>query len=323
MKADSLHRRLRFARPQPIDHSIVLSPRDIAIFETLHRHGPLPTNYLFEATKHLCRDYNSLQHRLTKLYNGTRDGTRYLTRPPQQFASFEARYQPLIYDLDRRSEQALAERGLRACFVPRRTDPFLHRFMGACVSLSLELTCKEQGARFISAESIFASAKCPAPTRDAANPLAIPLIQAGRSQALVPDNLFGIQLADHVFRFFVVEIDRATESIERRTAQQTAIARKVQAYVNVFHNRSYRTHWGIPNLHVLLVTTSESRAENVRRHVTGTGLMERFLIRAQPGFGANWSVPRGILRGILGVRKTCPVPGMAVTSARTVKVWSR
>jgi len=300
MQTDSLHRRLRFARPQPLEKGIVLSARDIVIFETLHRHGPLPTNYLFEVTKHVGKDYNGLQHRLTALYNGTEQGGAFLTRPPQQFASFEARYQPLIYDLAPKAERALVERGLFARYAPRRSDPFLHRFMGACVSASFEITCKERGLRYIGKEEIFASVKCPVTTKESPNPLAIPVSASTGSRTLIPDDLFGIQYREHLYWFFAVEIDRNTESVERRKLGQSGFGRKIQAYFDVFANRTYRTHWGVPNLRVLTVTTSHTHLDNVLDHLTKqTGPTDRFLFHAQTGFGANWQVPRERLSHLL------------------------
>jgi len=277
----------------------VLSARDIAIFETLHKHGPLPTNYLFEATKHIAKDYNGLQHRLTALYNGTKDGA-FLIRPLQQFASFEARYQPLIYDLAPKAERALAQRGLFARYATRRSDPFLHRFMGACVSASIEMGCKRHGLRYIGKEEIFASAKCPATTKESPNPLAIPVSASTGSRALIPDDLFGIQYGEQLYRFFAVEIDRDTESIERRKLSQSGFGRKVQAYLDVFANRTYRAYWGVPNLRLLTVTTSHAHLDNMPNYLAKlTGPTDRFLFQVQPGFGTNWRVPREPLADLL------------------------
>lgn len=97
--------------PQPRGKRIDLSERDFAIFEALHRHGPLPTHYLYEFTRHFGRHLTSFQHRLTKLANGTENGTAYLPRPRQQFASYNARCQPIIYDLAAPALAALGGRG--------------------------------------------------------------------------------------------------------------------------------------------------------------------------------------------------------------------
>lgn len=110
MKTDALNRRLRFAKPNPVVARLALTERDLLLFEAINRHGPLPSHYLFELTKHQGRSFKHLQYRLTELYNGDQAGS-YLLRPEQQHAGYEARYQPLVYDLGPRARKAMAERG--------------------------------------------------------------------------------------------------------------------------------------------------------------------------------------------------------------------
>jgi hypothetical protein len=237
MDTDNLKRRLRSSKPQPNDNRIELSERDFRIFEALHRHGPLPTHYLYELTKDLGRNFAAHQHRLTKLYNGTKDGTTFLTRPAQQFASYEARYQPLIYDLTPMAKHVLAERG--------RLSPL----------------------------SILAGNK-----------------------SLIPDDLFGIEYPGKSYRFFAVEIDRNTESIERTKLDQNAFGTKLRGYLEIAGNKTYRSHWGIPNLLVLTVTTNVTHMHNILGYLKkltehDPKAAERFLFKAKPEFGSNWRVP--------------------------------
>lgn len=238
MATDILGRRLRHASPQPRGRHIELTERDLVLFETLQRHGPLPSTYLFESTKHLGRNETDLKHRLTKLYNGTVKGIAYLTRPPQQFAAYDARCQPGIYDLTLCAAGALAERGRGARFIIPRADPFLHRLMTACVGASIELAAREGGVRYLTKEDIFSHRSCPASTRSASNPLAV----AANGKTFVPDDLFGFAYPGPRYRFFAVEIDRSTESIERRNVAQTAYGRKLEAYLTIMRDRTYRKH---------------------------------------------------------------------------------
>jgi hypothetical protein len=291
MKTDTLGRRLRFAPPQPRGKRIDLNERDLLIFEALHRHGPLPTHYLYEFTRHLGRHLSSFQHRLTKLTNGTESGTAYLSRPQQQFASYNARCQPIIYDLAAPALTVLAERGsLYRC---ARTDPFLHRFMGACVGASIQLAAKSHGCRYGSKDDILAHPKCPEDTRFAANPLALPVWLPTGSKFLVPDDLFVIQYPGPKPRFFAVEIDRRTESINSDTAK-TAYGRKLQGYIEALKNRSYHKHWGIPGLTVLTITTNPIHLQHMLRYFRSLNepqLAGRFLFKSKSHFGANWEVP--------------------------------
>jgi hypothetical protein len=293
MKTDALDRRLRFAAPNPRVGRIVLTEPDYLLFEAIDRHGPLPSHYLYELTRHLRKDKSHLQNRLTEFYNGD-DHRPYLIRPPQQFAGFEARYQHIVYDLAPRARQALSDRGTLGSFAPRRTDPFLHQLMGACVGASLELTAQKAGLRYISREEILTHEKCPVETRRAKNPMAIPL---GGGHVLIPDDLFGVEYPGVGFRFFAVEIDRNNESIERKNLDSNTFGRKIATYLTVLNHRAYRSHWGLPNLTILTVTTNATHVSNIldfvrRQHEP---LAWRFAFAVEPSFGANWRVPKMVL----------------------------
>ncbi|HTU12426.1 MAG TPA: hypothetical protein VMG08_16160 [Allosphingosinicella sp.] len=289
---------------------MVLTAADLAAFAAIDRHGPLPTPYLYASTRHLRKDYTQLQNRLTELYNGTHEQSPWLVRPSQQFAGFHARYQHLVYDLAPPARLALAESGGLGRWSPKRIDPFLHRLMGACVAASIELAAAGRGLRYISREEILGHPKAHR-ARRAANPLAIPLDRIGE-RALVPDDLFGLDYAGAGFRFFAVEIDRNTESIERRQLGQTAFGRKMCRYLRLLRSQAYRDWWGIPNLNILTITTNETHAHNMLAWLAKQGepiLAGRFAFSCVPAFGGNWRVPRELFdllgqpwRTVSGVR---------------------
>ena len=296
---DTLARRLRFSRPNPKVRRLVLTDADYLIFEAIDRHGPLPTGYLYEFTKHLRQDFSHLQNRLTEFYNGDVTGGKtggWLTRPPQQFANFEARYQHLVYGLTPRARMALAERGTCSRFALRGGGPFVHQLMAACVGASLELKATEAGIRYISREEILAHPNCVA-AKDAPMPLAIPVGGAG---TLIPDDLFGLHYPGHGYRFFAVEVDRCTESIERSRNAKGTFSAKIAAYQEVLSAQRYREWWGIPNLTVLTVTTSQGHAANLVEYVRRSGQYgDRFAFTVEPLFGANWRVPKQVLAHLL------------------------
>lgn len=295
MRKDALNRRLRFAQPQPIGKFAGVKAADVEVFDAIQRHGPLPTHLLYEFAKHLRPGFRAHADRLTKFYHGAENTLPTLFRPPQQFASFAARYQPLVYDLTDAGKQALAEAGRLDHYAPRRTDPFLHRFMGASVSASLELLARERDIAYIPTEQILSHPRCPESTRMSPNPLAIPI--PGALGSLVPDNLFGFRYPGDGYRFFAVEIDRHTESIERKTGKQTAFTKKVHGYRQIFQSRTFEKHWGVPNLLVLTVTTNCAHMFSILRYLAtfNDPLSERFLFKAEPVFGVNWRVPREVL----------------------------
>ena len=297
MRTDALARRLRYAPPEPTVRRLVLTEADCLIFEAVNRHGPLPTHYLYEFARHLRKDYTHFQHRLTEFYNGDSHGP-YLARPEQQHASYMARYQHVVYDLAPRALMALAERGTLARYSPKRTDPFLHQLMSACVGASFELSARGKGLRYIPREEILAHPRCPDTTKRAGNPLAVPLAGYGARNCLVPDDLFGFEYPGVGFRFFAVEIDRNTESIERKNLEQNAFGRKIAGYLTILRDRLYRDRWGIPNLSVLTVTTNATHAVNLLDYVRRRKephYADRFAFASDASFGANWRVPQVVL----------------------------
>lgn len=287
MQLDALQRRKRYAPPQPFDERIDLRERDFQIFEALHQHGPLPTHYLFELTRQGGENHLAFQRRLTKLYNGTTHRGAFLTRPRFQRDAFGARYQSLIYDLAPPAIDLLAEHGRLPSYVPVRTDPMLHRFMAACVSASIRLEAGRRGLRFICKSEIFAHHRCPESTKQSENPLALPV----GNRTLIPDDLFGLQYPDGGYRFFALEADRCTETIRSRQ-RRTSFNEKAETYVHVLRQEVHKTHWGIPNLLVLTVTTSETHMTNLLANTESLmPTASRFLFKAKPDFGTGWRVP--------------------------------
>lgn len=300
MKMDALNRRIRFAPPQPIGKTIELEETDYLVFQAIDRHGPLPAPILFEYVRHKHRSYGTFQRRLTKLYNGSKHVPSLLSRPPQQFAGYEARYQPIFYDLLPAARTALGSRATQ--FSPPRTDAFLHRAMTACVAASIEIASRQVGIRYIPKEEVLAHAKCPDATRFASNPLAIPVNVSG-IKAITPDDVFGFQYPNGKYRFFALEIDRKTESIERSNPGQNTFGNKVRGYFDILDRKVFGAHFGLPNLTVLTVTTNDKHAFNIAAFIalqSEPRLARKFLLKVEKHFAANWRVPRKPLAHLLG-----------------------
>jgi hypothetical protein len=312
MSVEARKRRVRHAPPEPRVRRIVLTDTDYLLFEALARHGPLPSSYLYEFTRHRRKDRTHLQNRLTEFYNGDARGSL-LVRPPQQFAAYAARYQHLVYGLASRAENLLAERGGDLHGNRRRGDPFVHRLMVACVSASFELAAAANDLRYISFEEILDHPRC-GTARDSGNPLALSI----RGNTLVPDIVFGLEYPGAGFRFFAVECDRNTESIERGNLRQSAYGRKLQAYAAVLSQQTYRAWWGLPNLHVLTVTTNAAHARNILEF-TRARIDPRhhplFGIAVSASFGTNWRVPQAVLSSLLTSPWRTPVGQKDVSKA--------
>ena len=295
METDTKARRLRWAKPTPLVRRLIVTEADLILFEAIDRHGALPTPYLYEFTRHLRRDYTNLQHRLTEFYNGDQAGP-YLTRPKRQFNAFEARYQPLVYGLAPRAERALGDRANRYA-MPRSND-LVHDLMASCITASIELAAIAAGLAYVSAQEIIEQC-APSATRKASRPLGLPL--SGKS--LTPDGLFGLVYPDGGKRYFAVEADRNSESL-------ATFGQKIENYQRILSERLYERHWGIPNLHVLTVTTNRRHMENLVLEVEKKQQprwAKRFKFAVEPCFGTRfhseddgyWKVPREVLNHLL------------------------
>lgn len=281
MRIDSLARRLRFAPPSPTEsETIYLVEADLDQWAAIHRHGPLPISYL----RHfgVRRNYPNLQRRYTRFFH-----LGWLTRPPRQFASFHARYSPMVYDL---TPKAKAEIGGKACsHPPSRSTPFVHQLMQACFTASLELLAPAKGLRFVGRDEVLSHPKSKA---SGSQPLAL---KVGDSK-LIPDDLFALERPDKKKLIFLLEIDRNTESIERHTGNYNTWARKVKAYDEMFSKGLHQERWGFPVATVLTVTTNEIHAQNLRKFVgQNSRYPERYKFAVEEGFGANWRVPKELL----------------------------
>jgi hypothetical protein len=261
---DALNRRRKFAGRQPTGKRIDLTPRDLAYFAALERHGPLSAPTLFEFANHLAVNGRGHKDRLTALYHETKTahGGAYLERPEQQFARLDARCRPMVYELTHASRKALRETGIPPQAAMPPSGPYQHRFLTAAISASVELDAKARGQQFISSGDILRHPKCPETTRNAANPLAIRA--AGR--IIIPDALYGIDYGGK-FRFWALEADRGTEPLKGRGRASRYILDKIDAYQAVLKTEAYRYTWGIPILSVRIVCESTLRAEHIGRLV--------------------------------------------------------
>jgi hypothetical protein len=292
LKTDALNRRSRFAGRQPSGKRIVLGERDFRYFEVLERHGPLPSTYLHAFTKHLARNYKFHQQRLTELFNedNTPHQGFYLDRPEQQYASINARYQPMAYELTGYGVQALRHNAIPRQMWESPNGPYLHRFMTACITASIELACLDLGFKYLSQADIFSHHKCPPELKEAEHPLGLTCGDG----VIIPDQLFGIDYGGK-YRFFALEADRKTETIVSTKAIAKSFAAKLRRYEHVLQNQTYRDVWGIPALTVMVVTVSEAHKlnmiEQVDRSIHEDKIAARFLFKSMPAFGKYWTVP--------------------------------
>jgi Replication-relaxation len=268
---DQLNRRSRWSRAGT--KAIRLSPRDLVIFELLLRYRYLRSDFIHAF---IGGDRTKLIQRLNALY---REPNCYLARPHQQRNYFNANYRSLIYELDQNGERALREYG---CYDPAQAVAWLRRGRESHVTFahsvmicdalaSIELGIRNNPElRIVPWSEIVA--RMPDDVRNSKLSHCLPVNishafgkeRHQSKKALMPDAVFGIEWRGKGSRYFALECDRDHEPLYRSNLNQTSYLRKVLQYQDVARSRTFKTHWGLPNLLVLNVTTSELHKHKIK-----------------------------------------------------------
>jgi hypothetical protein len=257
---DALERRRR-DRPTPTGKRVTPQARDLLWFQKIHEHGPLSSSYLHAFSEDLRRSAKRARDRLTDLFNESRTphGGAYLTRPYQQFRTFDARYQDLVYDLAPAAELALKEHGLWRGHANGHAGPWVHRYMVSSITASIELaTLNNLSINYIPQHSILARAGA---TLRHPVPFTNPATGRIEERDLIPDAVFALEYArgaEKSYRCFVVEADRATEPSRASKFNRKSHLRNILQYREYVGRGLYKEHLGLSaGMMVLNVTTSE------------------------------------------------------------------
>ena len=144
--------------------------------------------------------------------------------------------------------------------------------MTSFITANIELEAVKMGYKFISQDEILA--KAPSEIKNAKKPLEMPSVithtfakgerryTQHSNRATEPDQLFGIDYGTGC-RFFALEADRGTESIEPTNLKVNSILRKFLAYNDILQKRVYRKLFNIPVLYPVFVTTNAKRRDNL------------------------------------------------------------
>ncbi len=284
---DKTSRRSRMRRTRT-GKRIELTARDLEIFRALARCRYLSSTYIHAFVGGASE--TRLKERLGDLFH---EG--YLDRPAQQWQFAGALYRPTIYEAGDGARRVLCDQdGNDSCtfLATNAHRQFAHSMMICEVLASLEIGARhDPSLRFIGWPEILSRA--PEDTRASATPFRMPMANGGH---VVPDGMFGLEYANggtKTYRFFALEADRGTMPVARSNPNQTSYLKKVAAYRDIITGQVHKTHWGIPNLLVLTLTTGEARmAEMLERLDRQAGGSAAFLFRAIPGDTQRQPVPQ-------------------------------
>jgi hypothetical protein len=246
--------------------------RDLRWFRALAEHGPLPSSFLLAMMGDSHTSEKRARERLSDLFHedNTPDGGPYLVRPPQQFRTIDSRFNQLVYDLTPAGWAALKRAGVSMSQFSIPSGPWLHRFMTACITASIDLACSKQGdISYISQSQILKRAEA-----TLRHPVTIidPVAKRSMTKELIPDALFGLQYhtpAGDRFRFFAVEADRATEPTTTANWNRKSFQRSLLQYDAYVVGKAYREHLNLTApLLVLNVLSDQRRLERMVELVT-------------------------------------------------------
>jgi len=294
-RTDKLGRRSRWV-PTSTGKRITLQPRDWLWLEWIHRHGPLPSSFLLEAAKGYGRCPKKATERLGDLFHeaGTAHGGAYLTRPRQQFRTLDSRYQALVYDLSEAGRAALVQRGKWRDQSRGAGGPWLHQFMVAVITASIELAVQASDKlEFIPQADILERSETTLRTEiDYLDPV----LDRRVTKTFAPDAVFGFEyLTDQGprFRFFVLEADRGTEPLQSQNSARKSLLRSFHQYDAYLGDKLYQKHLKLTApLLPLTVTTSEKRMGNMLEMLGDMPDLQRLaLFKHWPAFADPFRVP--------------------------------
>lgn len=270
--------RSRFVDFQPSPTPVVLTKSDLKLFSLLQEYPYLPLPYIGEllgaSRKTYVQDgheivrYPSLRARLARL---RKDGG-YLRCPPQSWQAANARYRSAVYALTSKAKSVLAVEGPPSI---RLGNDFAHD-LGCCLiaaSFKIAVT-QDTNLRFISYREILDHPACPDTTREAADPLAIPVSYRHGSELVTGTKVhdwspwgIGLKLADGRERriFFPGhEFDRGSEPLETADPRRSSVVRHLLSILALLDD-GYRKHFGLPAVFVPIVTIGEARMRSMMR----------------------------------------------------------
>lgn len=256
----------RFYR-SPAPRPMQLTNRDLSLLAHVARHRCLSSAHL------AALDGGSPQNVLRALR--VLFDHAYLDRPAAQLVSIPTEGpRPFVYALGKKGAQALRDFGYQ---IDARLDwteknkragaKFIaHTLEIADFMVGLELACRAHGEiKLIREEEIIAAA--PERTRLAREPLRweAESVEQGRRElwSVVPDGAFGLSFPDGTAAYFLLELDRGTIPIARNGTDHRSIRRKLKTYYDGWRAQRHVEQFGIKQMRVLTVTSSQERVHNM------------------------------------------------------------
>ncbi len=240
-----------------------LQPLDLKCFELLARFRYLRTPYFTALIG------GNAKHRQRRLSLLARQPNKYLARPDAQRRVFNANYRDQIFELSKRGEAVLKDRGFE---LPseRLGDEHLfeHSMMVNDVMASLAIGIRP--ARIVWWDELGRHPKFPA---HAPRRLHVKIRHQFEHGGLHhaefdyqndSNGIFAIDLPGQPYRFFSLEAEHTNRVASTSNLNQTSFLKKFLAIKSIMENHLYKKAWGIPNLLHLVVAPSQARINTMK-----------------------------------------------------------
>ena len=156
---------------------------------------------------------------------------------------------------------------------------FQHALMICEILASIELASRMvPGLRFVGWPEILARA--PETTRVSPVPFRLPL---SGDRCMTPDGMFGLEYevtGSKTYRFVALDADRGTMPILRGDKRQSSVMGKLVVYRRIIAERRFKDFWGLPNLLVVTVLTSQARLDELVGRAKCSTPSHAFLFKA-------------------------------------------
>jgi hypothetical protein len=305
----------RFVRPS-VAPAFTLSERNLALLAYVSQHRLISSDDLARL------DGGSEQKAKRELRRLWANG--YLLRPVAQLMTVAITGpQPIVYGLSNRGARLLREHGHHVGDIDwnenthRAGIRFIdHEVSRARFMTGLEVAQRERGdVSLVRAGALLANA--PERTRTSKAPLkwTARVPEKGREvhTSIIADDYFALTFADGTAAYFLVEIDRgqmpvrrhgesAEELVGGKRRLRTYFKHKLAAYYHGWRQKRHVEQFGIEQLRILTVTTSERRIETMLdalREVTNGKGSDLFLFATEDElvakglFDAEWVSGKG------------------------------
>lgn len=271
---DAMGRRVRWHWPEEVEQ-VRLTEFDLLVFEQLVRYRYLRKDLLARLLP--PRSEYTLTKRIGRLWAG-----RYLTRPEGQQYAPNSNYSVLYYQLTPKGLAALEHTSIRTVTQLNGSTNFAHDAAGVCNSIaSIEAGAKAEGYTLITWEDVLA--RLPNHGHD---PFKFSTVIEGKRDKFRPDGFFGLQ-KDGRASFFCLEHERGNGG-DVENLNQASWRKKALAYHHFMQTAGYKEHLGIPNLRVIVTTTSARKAANLAALTERLlGPTNRFLFHHVPKLGSE------------------------------------